>query len=80
VKVENERSRLEERIKEVNAELEKSKLHINKIEYDKKILTQSGESMKSELEEFKVYKEKFTELAREFKFLSDDKSHLQKQL
>ncbi len=44
--------------------MEKSKLHINKIEYDKKILTQSGESMKSELEEFRIYKEKFTELAR----------------
>jgi hypothetical protein len=56
VKVENEKSRLEEKIKELNAELEKSKLHVNKIEYDKKILSQAGESMKSELEEFRIYK------------------------
>jgi hypothetical protein len=54
--VENEKSRLEEKIKELNAELEKSKLHVNKIEYDKKILSQAGESMKSELEEFRIYK------------------------
>jgi len=56
VKVENDKSRLDDKIKELIAELEKSKLHVNKIEYDKKIMTQAGESMKSELEEFRIYK------------------------
>ncbi len=49
------------------------------MEYDRKILTQETDGMKSELAEVKVLREKYQEIVREHRLLTEDKNHLQKQ-
>lgn len=60
----------------MKTENEKSKTHIVKIEYDKKVLTEEGDNLKNEIKEFKLMKNKYHDLMREHKLLNEDKQHL----
>lgn len=50
-----------------------------KFEYDKKIMSQESDSFKTELVELKALKEKYQELTRDHRLVSDEKNYLQKQ-
>ena len=55
-KLERDKQKLEEELREAKNENEKIKTYVIKIEYDKKILNQEGDSFKNEIKELKQIK------------------------
>ena len=71
---------MEEELKNKGIEIEKMKTALNGLQYDKKVLNEEVDQNNKEIKDLKAIKDKYYELMREHKILTEDKNHVSKQL